>query len=164
LRYSEAGIGARITFNVTDYLAAEGEFGHYPLDRSASSRGFKTHHRNSFLFGVKSGMRLRRLGFFGKINLGRMRFSRASGIVTCPAVYPLPLGCVISLFGETAVATDVGGGVEFYPSSDIVLRVDVADRILHFPGPYLDADPVGSLTSHNFHTTIGVAFRFLKAD
>ena len=62
---------------------------------------------------------------------------------------------------------DVGGVVEFYPSSRIVTRFDFGDTIIRY-GEYRRESFVASVpflsrppeTKHNFQFSAGVGFRF----
>src|SRR5262245_27172113 len=58
------GGGGRLTFNLTKYLALEGELNYFP------SAGFNDVRRFQGQFGVKSGLRFDRFGVFGKVRPG----------------------------------------------------------------------------------------------
>ena len=56
-------------------------------------------------------------------------------------------------FNSNYVATDIGGVVEYYPSSHTTIRIDAGDTILFYGGTALG-------TVHNFQPGIGFSYRF----
>src|SRR5215510_5207707 len=68
---TDHGVGTRLTMNITDGLAVEGEVNFFPRGRDnlAAPTGFSgVSQRTQGLFGVKYGMRSEKAGIFGKIN------------------------------------------------------------------------------------------------
>src|SRR5215475_12424454 len=114
------GGGGRLTFNLTRYLALEGELNYFP------SAGFNDLRRFQGQFGVKSGLRFDRFGVFGKVRPGfintKSDVQRFCIQTTCP-----PNGVCIQIFvpcstisiADTGFSLDVGGVVEFYPSKRV---------------------------------------------
>jgi len=177
LDITEPGFGGRFTYNINDHLAveAEGNFFH----RNAKSFGgfvLQGGRKIEALFGVKAGVRTRRLGVFGKVRPGFVHFSNfekpeALGIVcagSCTVPAP-PFN-----FSETDVAVDLGGVIELYPSRRTIVRFDVGDTIVHsgsgktivlpgitqFPGFTSPTKDIVRSTSHNLQFSIGIGFRF----
>jgi hypothetical protein len=132
---TNAGAGGRVTYNFTDNIAVEGEFTYFPQD--LSSLGTTSSYQG--LFGVKTGWRSEKLGLFGKIRPGFMRFDRPTPALT-----------------STQLALDLGGVFELYPSRRSVVRFDIGNTIINF-GPDI-ATP--SFLSHNLQFGVGYAFRF----
>jgi hypothetical protein len=83
----------------------------------------------SALFGAKAGIRRNRFGVFDKSRFGLWHFTRSYFLV------------------------DVGGVLEYYPSSRSAVRIDVGDSIIFYGGSQLG-------TVHNFQPGIGFSYRF----
>src|SRR5262245_33899658 len=97
------GGGGRLTFNLTRYLALEGELNYFP------SAGFDNVRRFQGQFGVKSGLRFDRFGVFGKVRPGFVNTK-----------YEVPVFCIKGpcspvIDKDTGFSMDLGGVVEFYP-------------------------------------------------
>ncbi|MGH9939523.1 MAG: outer membrane beta-barrel protein [Blastocatellia bacterium] len=147
------GVGGRITINLNDHVAVEGEINFFPRDLSGpvSLSGQQTQG----LFGLKAGARSNRAGIFGKVRPGYVRFGQAPVPITCIAVFPQPFACWLA-DGRTAFALDLGGVAEFYPSRRTVVRFDLGDTIVNFRGDFGGR----SLTTHNLQFNAGVGLRF----
>jgi hypothetical protein len=163
--FTEPGFGGRVTYNVNDNIAVEGEvnfflnknvFGYLGEGQAAQGQ-----------FGVKAGRRFKNFGVFAKAR---------PGFLTVGDVFSYQPGLSTSVFGpthntrigrETHFTTDLGGVLEFYPSRKTVVRFDAGDTIVRF-GPHLEPDPINYLQlvkqpsriKHNFQITAGVGFRF----
>jgi Outer membrane protein beta-barrel domain len=167
---TELGFGGRIGYNITNYLAIEAEANFFP-----SEQRFYGGRAVEGLFGVKAGWRFEKAGVFGKVRPGffssrQSEFGPKSGVV-CIAVFPPPASCFDETFRrKTDFAVDVGGVIELYPTSRMIVRFDAGDTIIRIgqrsfsaPSP---AFPVGVVvtappeTSHNFQGSIGMGFRF----
>ena len=164
---NEAGVGGRITYNLTDNVALEAQFDFFPDgDRF---RGFRTGGRIAQgLFGVKAGKRFEKFGLFGKVRPGFTSFSagREELIVWSPAPN---LVFDFEPHRETNFATDVGAVLEFYPTRRIVTRFDAGDTIIRYgdttratfaANSTVEPFPVRGETRHNFQFSAGVGFRF----
>jgi hypothetical protein len=188
LRLSEldvtgSGFGGRFTYNINDNFAVEAEGNFFPRDRNPE----ETRTREEFLealnggqktqalFGVKAGGRGKRVGIFGKVRPGFVRFSRFERNRQVPIFDPTngqpppP-----STFSETDFAIDLGGVLEVYPSRRTVFRFDVGDTIIRSDSgeeilqPGLVSSPQGSFrsfvsvvrsTSNNLQLSVGLGFR-----
>jgi Outer membrane protein beta-barrel domain len=152
------GGGGRLTFNLTRYLALEGEMNYFP------STGFNDVRRLQGQFGVKSGLRFNRFGIFGKIRPGFLSTKYEY------QTYCLQLLCtpITEEENETGFALDVGGVFEFYPAKRITVRFDVGDTIVtrreeaHFLGNGIfGLVPLEVRhTSHTLQLSAGIGFRF----
>lgn len=155
---SEAGVGGRVTVNLNNHVALEGEVNFFPGDLGAINAS-----RAQGLFGVKAGQRWERFGLFGKARPGFMRFNEASPAPICIAVFPPPLGCALAE-GRTEFAFDLGGVAEIYPSRRTVVRFDLGDTLIRYRGPFFRGHGRGArsedLTSHNLQFTAGFGVRF----
>lgn len=157
------GLGGRATFDVTRWLAIEGEVSAYPNDDYTIDNALPfvpeyevTYRRSrvSGFFGPKAGLRGDRLGIFVTARPGFTRLK--DGGVDCTGP-----GCPLILLAppeyRTEFAFDVGGALEFYFPSGAMVRVDAADTII---GHRSLASPCASCTTHNFTTRIGIGVRF----
>jgi len=156
------GGGGRLTFNLTRYLALEGELNYFP------SAGFDNVRRFQGQFGVKSGLRLDRFGVFGKVRPGFINTkSRFTTCRPCPPGVFCILGCFPVDFSDAATefsattefSLDVGGVVEFYPARRITMRFDVGDTIVNRRESQIFF-PSGSFATHSLQLGAGVGFRF----
>jgi Outer membrane protein beta-barrel domain len=142
---TDHGVGTRLTMNITDGLAVEGEFNFFPRGRDnlAAPTGFSgVSQRWQGLFGVKYGMRSEKAGIFGKIRPGFLHFGENT----------LDIPFAPSIPTTTEFALDVGGVFEVYPTRRVAFRFDVGDTIIRFGGL--------GFTSHNLQITTGIALRF----
>lgn len=150
-----SGLGVRFTYNITNKIAVDAEGNYFGKDDFFGGRRV-----TQGLFGVKAGVRRRRLGVFGKARPGFLRFKD-------PLVCVIPEGCPSEPSPRFAIsyafAFDVGGVVEFYPSRRISLRTDIGDTIVRFDRGVLfingQPHPV-HFTSHNVQFSTGISFRF----
>jgi outer membrane protein with beta-barrel domain len=121
----ESGGGGRFTYNFNKYVAAEAQIDYYPNDDSERIGTINVPlwgSKTLTVFGVKAGTRRDRFGIFAKARPGFIHFSHVPGFacVTGPCLQP----------AKTNFAFDVGGVVEYYPSSRLVVRFDAGDTII----------------------------------
>jgi hypothetical protein len=161
---TEAGAGARFTFNLNKNIAIEAEGNFFPHENFYDpSRGGRLLQGQ---FGLKAGKRFGKFGLFAKARPGFASFSRAltevgTTTITDPSGQPF----TFPIFGQrrkTRFSMDVGGVIEFYPSREILTRIDVGDTIIRYPGDSIF--PVGIVssarTTHNLQISAGIGFRF----
>jgi hypothetical protein len=163
---TEPGVGARITYNLTDSVALEAQFDLFPDGNRF--RGFRNSGRIAQgLFGVKAGKRFEKFGVFGKVRPGLTSFSAGREELVLLSPEPnLVLG--FEPHRETHFATDVGAVLEFYPTRRIVTRFDAGDTIIRYGdttrsfynGSTLQPNPIRGETRHNFQFSAGIGFRF----
>jgi hypothetical protein len=164
---TRAGLGGRVTFDLTPQIAIEGELAFYPKDRivqSESTSGTGTYQivgnrrRTDALFGVKAGMRSDRYGLFAKARPGFTRLADRGTACEGP-------GCAVILMliapyrYQTEFAFDFGGGFELYPTRRTVARVELGDTMIR----HRSAAPpclAGGCTSHNLSSRLGIGYRF----
>ena len=166
----EVGVGGRVTYNLTDNLAVEGEVNYFP---SGSTRGFDP--GGNILqgqFGVKAGKRWEKFGLFAKARPGFMSFDgtfapRISGTITVNG-RQFPVYDIDRTVRSTHFSMDVGGVVEVYPSRRVIVRFDAGDTMIRYgPHDVLDFSrtpeffKAPSQTTHNFQLSSGVSFRLL---
>lgn len=171
---TEAGVGGRVTYNITDSFAVEAEGSFYPTrSRYTLTTGGRAVQGQ---FGVKFGKRFERFGLFAKARPGLISFGNVatvSGTLTdtfAGNTFTFP---VFEQRRKTHFTTDLGGVLEFYPSRKIVTRFDFGDTLIRYgghqaPGPILITPGTETVTiierpattKHNFQFTAGIGFRF----
>lgn len=159
-----AGVGGRVTYNITDNLAIEGTLEKFFTDvrkpisfiRSAQPdvQGFA---------GLKAGLRRQKFGVFGKLRPG---FTKFTPVLDCTAID----FASCSEVGDTSFSVDAGGVVEGYISRRFMVRGDVGalylrhrDTTLFFPGEphvpsFLFTNPGFKKVTLKF--SVGFGFRF----
>jgi hypothetical protein len=147
------GGGTRVTFNMTRYLALEGELNYFP------STGFENLRRFQGQFGIKSGFRFDRIGVFGKVRPGFMTSKSRFTVSNCRLVDIATVICApISVDDkDTGFSMDVGGVVELYPARRITVRFDVGDTIVNRRTSFLFPS---NNTTHNLQLSSGIGVRF----
>jgi hypothetical protein len=159
-----AGIGGRLSFDVSRWLTAEGDATFFPDDDVAVQSPGSTpslrirypRKRTEAFFGMKAGVRNERVGLFAKARPG---FAHVSG----DGVECLGEVCALALLLRPAFGTefafDLGGVFEFYPSRRVTARFDLGDTMIWHNSI---APPcwTESCTSHNLSSKMGVGFRF----
>lgn len=179
---SEAGLGARFTFNFTKSIAVEAEYNFFPADSirlpgvqfiplRRQPTGFGTGgppplevsdiagQKHQAVFGPKVGYRGKRIGIFGKVRPGFVQLERYLIVQrverTANSIsISARLANNVSFFN-----LDVGGVFELYPTRRTVVRVDVGDTIIRYGGKEpREFNP--SFIRHNLHTNLGFGFRF----
>jgi hypothetical protein len=159
---TNAGLGGRVTFDLTDWLAIEGEGRFFPADdvRQAASPLTPdllitySRRRAEGFFGAKLGVRGERMGVFGKVRPGFTSLTDRG--VQCEG--PLcPLALLARPVYRTEFALDVGGIFEVYPSARTVARFELGDTVVRHRS---QAPPCSNCTSHNFSSGLGFGVRF----
>ena len=157
---ADNGIGGRLTWLPTALIGVDAEVTWYPSD-FPEGIAF-TRSRTEGLFGVTIGPRIDRVRPFAKIAAGFLNVGATPGAFACIAIFPPPLNCQLA-GGDTLPAYEIGGGVAVDMTDRTFVRVDVADRILKYPGPTLDSNferrDEGFL-GHAVRITLGAGFKF----
>ncbi|MFN2454134.1 MAG: hypothetical protein ABR577_07925 [Pyrinomonadaceae bacterium] len=163
---TEAGFGARFTYNINRYFGLEAEGNFFPRDFRRVTTNFTGGRIVQGLFGLKSGIRKERIGFFGKVRPGFVSSGRAA-IARFPngdGSNPRdPFG--FELLRATQLAMDVGGVVEFYPSHRTIVRFDIGDTIIRYPDVQFICFPAGvpcpeDVYRNKVQFSAGIGFRF----
>jgi len=154
---TDAGIGGRFSWHPVALIGVEAEMTVYPAS-FPNANGF-SRSRIEGLFGVTAGPRLAAVRPFARLRPGFLTFRGQS--VVCILIFPPPLSCELAR-GRTLFALDLGGGVELFPASRAVIRVDAGDRILKYPGPSFRNGRATqeSFYSHDFRLSAGAGVRF----
>ncbi len=163
--YTEPGFGGRVTYNLNDNIALEGEANFFPIRNVFGYLG--EGRAAQAQFGVKAGKRYKHFGVFAKARPGFLTvgdvFSYRPGPLVSSSGFP---GFVTRIGRETHFTTDLGGVLELYPSPKTMVRFDAGDTIVRF-GPHYEPDPniyqkmvkLPSRLKHNLQITAGVGFR-----
>jgi hypothetical protein len=154
---TDTGLGGRFSWHPGSLVGAEAEMTLYPAS-FPNANGF-SRSRIEGLFGVTVGPRLPGVRPFARVRPGFLTF-RGQPVV-CILIFPPPLSCELAT-GRTLFALDLGGGVELFPASRAVIRADVGDRILKYPGPSFrnSRTTQDSFYSHDFRVSAGAGLRF----
>ena len=155
---TDTGIGGWLSWHPTSLIGANAEMTFYPA-AFPNENGFSS-SRIEGLFGVTVGPRFTRLRPFASLRPGFVKF-RGGQPVVCILIFPPPLSC--QLDGRTVFALDVGGGVEVFAGTRLLLRLDAGDRLMKYPGPaFRGAGRVATddFYSHDFRMSVGAGIRF----
>ena len=152
---STLGLGGRGVWHLVPGVDLDGELALHP---NAGVSGYKL---EGFL-GAKVGVRWRGLGAFVKARPGFLFFSKD----------PFGAGRPGAMLGRTEwarsldPALDVGGVIEGYTRTGVIVRFDLGDTIVHYHPRTVwvslqqPAARVGGFTTRNRRWSIGVSKRF----
>jgi hypothetical protein len=158
---NDVGFGGRLTWKPSPLIGVDADLTWYPSDFPGDTVAFSS-NRFEGLFGITVGPRINSFRPFVKGGAGFLDSSAAPEPFACILIYPPPLNCLMAA-GQTMTAFEIGGGVEIDATERAFIRVDVADRVLKYPGPtfranreVVDEDFFG----HALRFTVGAGFRF----
>ena len=157
---SDLGLGGRITWKPASLIGVDADLTWYPSD--FPDRIAFSGNRFEGLFGVTVGPQLNRIRPFAKAAAGFLRSSEAPEPFPCILIFPPPLNCLMAA-GHTMAAYEIGGGVAIDTTSSTFLRIDVADRILEYPGPSFGPNferRDDGFFGHALRFTIGAGLKF----
>ena len=151
-----AGLGGRLVYRAFPVLDLETEINFLPGNSATSGNHLQA------LFGLKAGKRWEKVGIFLKARPGFIHFRRDPFGVQKPGS---------SLYStERATSTepdiDLGGVIEYYTASGLILRFDLGDSIIHYArrtvrtSQFVPPFQAGGFTTHNWQGSFGVGFRF----
>ncbi|MGE0452699.1 MAG: hypothetical protein AB7O37_04115 [Vicinamibacteria bacterium] len=156
---SEIGLGLKLGHRLARQLALDAELNLEPGglgERSFSSNRFEA------LAGLRLGLDLQRSGAYLTLRGGVSRFAAAPEPIPCIAIFPPPLACVLAE-GKTLPAFGFGAGFQALVGERAVLRLEIGDQMLRYPGPAFAEDRAiedESFWRHNLRLTAGVGWRF----
>lgn len=153
---TDLGFGGRLTWKPTSLIGVDADLTWYPSDFPSGIVAFSG-SRFEGLFGVTVGPQLNRIRPFAKAAAGFLRSSEAPEPYPCLAIFPPTLHCLMGT-GHTMLAYEIGGGVEVSTTRTTFLRVDVADRMIEYPGPSFGSND--AFYGHALRFTIGGGMRF----
>ena len=157
-----AGFGGRFTYNVTPNFSLEVQGDFYPKNNFFINNGRAGGRTLQGQAGVKAGKRFEKFGIFAKGRPGIISFSKAAAF---DPTFGFP---IFRQERKNYFSMDLGGVLEFYPSSRIVTRFDGGDTMIRYRAtklptsffPTVDSFHVPAETTHNFQFSAGVGFRF----
>jgi hypothetical protein len=140
LQNKPLGLGGRLTYNVTEHVALDGEVAYFPynVESFGQSQG---------LFGVKVGQRfLNQFGLFAKARPGFYRDYVARQTQS----------------HQTFFALDLGGVLEYYPARLVVVRFDLGETWVNYNGATFSYGPGAFPTESHWGVqgSVGVGVRF----
>lgn len=163
--FSDIGVGARVAWRPATIFSAEAYLTLYPQAFPIEPRRFPdtfSRRRVEALFGGTVGPQIGRVRPFAKVSGGLLNVAKVPTPFACIQVVPPPITCVLA-DGRTLPAFEIGGGVEISASSRYLIRVDVSERILRYPGPSRNIDFEAKdegFFGHALRFTGGFGFRF----
>lgn len=124
---SLGGVTGRYTLNRGPELAFETSFTFYPQDLSrVSGQGGRSF---SWFAGPKAGIRRSKWGLFGKATPGFRHFMSVPDF-RVDSITPLIVTPITE--GRTHFALELGGVLEFYPTSKWIVRTDLSEVLTRF--------------------------------
>lgn len=153
---TQPGIGGRATYSLLPFLSVEAAATFFVRSENNVSP-FEGGRSVQTLFGVKSGVRHEKLGYFVRVRPGFQTFTRAVSSID-------PNTLVFKTANKTHPALDLGGGVEFFPSRRTVVRFDAGDTLLFLGsasipfGTQTVTTSAGTRNSFQFSTSFGWRF------
>jgi hypothetical protein len=154
---ADTGIGGWMSWYPLDLVGVDAELTFYPTDFPATSHFSRS--RIEGLFGVTVGPRLQWGRPFVRLRPGFLAF-RGQPVV-CILIFPPPLSCQLA-GGRTLPIVDVGGGAELFLTARTIVRVDLGDRVIKYPGPSFRNGRATqqSFYSHDLRVSAGAGIRF----
>jgi hypothetical protein len=164
-RYGEfdetgVGFGLRLSYRALEWLTVDGGLVFSPGD--LGGRVAFSGSQLEGLFGLRAGPRLGAASVYGTLRAGFVSFASAPEPIACIAIFPPPLACVIAE-GKTALATNFGAGGEIFLGPRALVRLEVGDLLIHYPGPALTRDEAvleDGFWRHDFRAAVSVGIRF----
>lgn len=138
------GFGGRFSYNFNRYVAFDTDASYYPQNPSGNFG------QTLVSAGVKAGIRSEKFGVFAKAKPGVIHFGGNAFQATHNG-------------SRDYFSFDVGGVLEYYSNSHILLRLDISDNIINFGDDLFNRGfPVSERpgVSHNPQIHFGVSFRF----
>jgi hypothetical protein len=152
---STLGLGGRAVWHLFTFVDLEGELAVHP---NAGVSGYKL---EGFV-GAKAGARFRRFGAFVKVRPGFLYFSKDPfGVGRPGAVFP-----TTEWAHSLDPALDVGGVVEYYTSTRLIVRFDLGDTMIRYHprtvvvSQLQPPQEIAGFTTHNRRWSVGVGKRF----
>jgi hypothetical protein len=156
---AEPGFGGYASYRFYGVFYLDGDVLYFPQGTNASG----PHDGGTILqglVGIKGGIRRNHIGFFGKARPGFNSYSAALASISTTG--PMP---TYTYTRSTAFVLDLGGIVEFYPTTRSTLRIEVGDTHIYFGTSNINVDgavepfPGGKL-QHSIQTVFGYGWRF----
>jgi hypothetical protein len=138
------GFGGRFSYNFNKYVAFDGDLSTYPQNPSGNFG------QTLASAGVKAGLRSRKIGVFAKAKPGVIHFGGRAFRASHNG-------------SRDYFSFDVGGVLEYYSNSQVLVRLDISDNIIDFREDLFNRGfptPERPGIAHNRQLSFGVSFRF----
>ena len=160
---TNAGLGGRVSYELSRWLAVEGELNFFPNDRLDVDSGIPSltlqtqysRRRLEGFAGPKIGVRGGKFGAFAKVRPGFAHLVD-KGLDCVGDICALVLLARPEYHPEFAL--DVGGIFEFYPTPRTIARFDLGATAIRHRSQYVP--PCKECTTQNFATSLGMGFKF----
>ena len=156
---TDFGGGAQLSYRLTGWLAIDAHLNWFPKD--LGDPAFSS-SRTQGLVGLKVGKDLARSSVYGAVRPGFLRFGEAPEAFACILIFPPPLACSLA-GGETTFALDLAAGYQALAGDDVVVRLELGDGMVRYPGPAIDGDGEAhqdAFWKHGLRVTLAVGWRF----
>ena len=156
------GGGIRIGYNLTRNFTLEAEGNLFKREGETNFFGQTSsakHRRSEGLFGAKYGKRGDRIGVFGKVRPGFVRFDGIDVFERSPSSN-------VEIKNNVYFALDAGAVIEVYPTSRAIVRFDFGDTIIRYTNRRISGFKPGAIPilkthhGHNAQFSLGIGFRF----
>jgi len=150
--------GAGLSYRFISWLASDAVFALAPSD--LGDPAFSGSRMEGSL-GFRVGPHLERTSVYAAVRPGFVKFSEPEEPTVCILIFPPPLRCTLAT-GKSVFALDLTGGFQLANDRG-VLRLEVGDRIVKYPGPVFDVESGPKLDgywSHNLAASLAVGVRF----
>jgi len=129
----DRGFGGLFAWRPLGLISTEATASFFPKNLTVNHRSPFTRGLVEGMVGVTAGPVRGRVRPFGTFRTGFVKFLTAPGPLVCPAISPPILSCNLAN-GEAVIAADIGGGIELLSFPRALLRVEIDDRLLNYPG------------------------------
>ena len=155
---TDFSLGAGLSYRFTSWLATDAVLSLAPSDLGDPAFSGS---RTEGALGVRLGPHLERTGVYAAVRPGFVKFSEPNEPTVCILIFPPPLRCTLAT-GKSVFALDLAGGLQLSTDRGL-LRFEVGDRLVKYPGPVLDIETGPSFDgywSHNLAASVAVGVRF----
>ncbi len=162
---TDAGLGARFTYNFTPSIAVDSEIDSYLNNRDSLRSLQFGGHAISGVIGLKAGIRERKFGIFFKARPGFMSFDHA---LSSSAIFGS-----LATKRITHAGLDLGIIAEFYPSARTILWTDIGTFLTRYGEATLFSEPTpnGTISVRStgrvdvpWRLAVGLGYRFGKLE
>jgi len=155
---TDVSFGVGLSYRLTSWLATDAALSLAPANLGDPAFSGS---RTEGALGFRLGPHLARTGVYAAVRPGFVKFSKPDEPTICILIFPPPLRCTLAT-GKSVFALDLVGGLQLQNERG-VLRFEVGDRIVKYPGPLLDANSeprFDGFWSHNLAASVAVGVRF----
>jgi hypothetical protein len=158
LAATDVSFGVGLSYRLTSWLATDAVLALAPSNLGDPAFSGS---RTEGALGFRLGPHLARTGVYAAVRPGFVKFAEPGEPTVCILIFPPPLRCTLAT-GKSVFALDLAGGLQLSNHRGL-LRFEVGDRLVKYPGPILDADfepREGGFWSHNLAASVaaGVCF------